>query len=364
MSKRSFRIATGIVVSSLVLAAFGALYLYRVATSYPDESRSGTGKEVVVEIERGMSFPKIARRLARAEVIDKPRWFRFYGMHRGVTTKVRSGRYVLRDDMSPKEVVDKLLEGVKEVTTRVTIPEGLHMLEVFALIDEAGIASAMELEGLARNVEFLEENGIAGDTIEGYLFPDTYHFKVPSSPKLVLKTLVKQHRVVWDRLRRQNESQMRKVRKKLEWSDRQFLIMASIVEKEAVSAEERPRIAQVFINRLISPSFVPHRLDTDPTIRYGCTVPERKSKACQEWDITDRLHRKQLDDAENPYNTYQHDGLPPGPICSPGADAMRAVMKPDGSKFFYFVAMDARTHAFARTRAEHERNVDKYIRNK
>jgi UPF0755 protein len=285
-------------------------------------------------------------------------------MHRGVTTKVRSGKYTLRDDMSPKEVLDKLLEGVKEVTVKVTIPEGLNMLEVFGILQEAKIANAKELEGLGRDQEFLKAHAIPGPTVEGYLFPDTYYFTAPTRPKVVLETMIRQHRIVWDRLRRDREKDMAKLRKKLDWSDHEFLVMASIVEKEAVSAEERPTIAQVFINRLISPKFVPHRLDTDPTIRYGCMVPTKKSKACQQWDKGDRLHRIQLDDADNPYNTYQHEGLPPGPICSPGASAMKATMKPDGSKYFFFVAKDQRSHAFARTRAEHERNVDKYIRNR
>tara|TARA_R110002096_G_scaffold143328_4_gene299300 strand:- start:94679 stop:95773 length:1095 start_codon:yes stop_codon:yes gene_type:complete len=364
MSKRSFRIAGGIVVCTLLVLGAVGYYAYTVAMAYPHEARKGTGQAITVEIERGMSFPKIAERLADVGVIEKPRWFRFYGMRRGVTTKVRSGNYVLTDDMTPKEVVDKLLEGVKEVTARITIQEGLNMLEVFALYEEAGIADAQALEGLARDTEFLQEHGIEGETIDGYLFPDTYNFQVPSSPKLVLKTMVKQHRVVWDRLRRANDKEFAKVREELGWSDREFLIMASIVEKEAVSAEERPRIAQVFMNRLTSPKFVPHRLDTDPTIRYGCMVPTKKSAGCQDWDKTDRLRRKQLDDAENLYNTYQHEGLPPGPICSPGASAMKAVMTPDGTGYFFFVAMDSRTHAFAKTRAEHERNVDKYIRNR
>ena len=364
MSKRSFRIASGIVISTLLIGAAAAFYFYSVAQSYPTDRHPGTGAEIEVVIEPGMSFPRIAKRLAESGVIKKPRWFRFYGMRRGVTTKVRTGRYAMTDNMTPEEVIDKLLEGVKEVTTRVTIPEGLHMLEVFALIEKAGIANAKELEGVGRDPTFLQERGVEGDTIDGYLFPDTYYFKVPSSPTLVLETLLKQHRIVWDRLRRKHEKTIQKTRDKLSWSDRDFLVMASIVEKEAASAAERPRIAQVFMNRLISPKFVPHRLDTDPTIRYGCTVPERKSAACQDWDITDRLHRKQLNDADNPYNTYQHEGLPPGPICSPGAAAMRAVMKPDGSPYFFFVAMDDKTHAFAKTRAEHERNVDKYIRNK
>ncbi len=364
MSKRSFRVASGIVVSTMLLGAGVVYYFYDVARSYPTDRKSGTGAEIIVEIEPGMSFPRIAKRLADSGVIQKPRWFRFYGMRRGVTTKVRTGRFAMTDNMTPEEVIDKLLQGVKEVTTRVTIPEGLHMLEVFALIEEAGIANAKELEGVGRDPKFLEERGVEGETIDGYLYPDTYYFKVPSSPTLVLETLLKQHRIVWDGLRRKNDKNFAKLREQLGWSDRDFLVMASIVEKEAVSASERPRIAQVFMNRLTSPKFVPHRLDTDPTIRYGCTVPERKSAGCQDWDITDRLRRRQLDDADNPYNTYQHEGLPPGPICSPGAAAIQAVMNPDGSNYFFFVAMDSKTHAFAKTRAEHERNVDKYIRNK
>lgn len=364
MSKRSFRIASGIVVSTLLIGAGLALYLYRVAENYPNERHAGSGADVIVEIERGMSFPAIAKRLAEAGVIGKPRWFRVYGMRRGATTKVRTGEYVLRDDMSPKEVIDRLLEGVKEVTTKVTVPEGLHMLEVFAAFEEAGICTAAALESLGRDPKFLQKLAIEGETIEGYLFPDTYNFKVPSEPAFVLETLVKQHRIVWDGLRRANEEDFTKVREKMSWTDHDFLIMASIVEKEAVKASERPRIAQVFMNRLTSASFVPHRLETDPTIRYGCTVPTRKSAACQDWDITDRLYRKQLSDADNPYNTYQHEGLPPGPICSPGAAALKAVMHPDGSKYFYFVAMDDKSHIFAKTFAEHDRNVDKYIRNK
>ncbi|HEY2732855.1 MAG TPA: endolytic transglycosylase MltG, partial [Polyangiales bacterium] len=133
-----------------------------------------------------------------------------------------------------------------------------------------------------------------------------------------------------------------------------------IVEKEAVDPAERPTIAQVFINRLTFPSFKSRRLETDPTIRYGCTVPVQKSAACQSWDKAGRLHRAQLDDKDNPYNTYQHDGLPPGPICNPGKASLLATLTPDGSDYLYFVAKDARNHAFAKTLAEHERNVKRY----
>src|SRR5690606_20387324 len=116
------------------------------ALTYPETPHQGTAEPVPVAIERGMSFPRIAGLLADRGVIDRPRWFRLYAMQRGVTTKVRSGEYVLRGDMTPREVLDTLLAGVKEATVRVTIPEGLHMLEIFAIIEQAGVADAAELE--------------------------------------------------------------------------------------------------------------------------------------------------------------------------------------------------------------------------
>ena len=362
MSKRSFRIALVVVISSLLLVGAIAAYMVGAALSYPTTTRPGDGRAIAVNIERGMNFPKIARLLDRQGVIDKPWWFRLYAMYRGVTTRVRSGQYTLRDDMSPEQVLDNLLAGVADVSARVTIPEGLNMLEVFALIDQAGVARAGDLEALARDGEFLSGHGIDGDSAEGYLFPETYRFRVPSSPVVVLETMIKQHRVVWDRVRRQHGQAIARLKKKLDWSDRDVLIMASIVEKEAVVANERPRIAQVFINRLVFPWFKPHKLDTDPTIRYGCTVPLRKSAACQKWHPSRRLRRAQLDDQDNPYNTYQHEGLPPGPICNPGEASLVATVNPDRSHYLYFVSRNDGTHVFSRTRKQHQRAVNKYQR--
>lgn len=362
MSKRSFRIALSVVVATLLVAGAVGAYFAKEALSYPTTKHQGDGSEVAVTIERGMSFPRIATLLQQKGIIHKPWWFRLYAMHRGVTTKVRSGDYLLGNNLTPEEVLDKLLDGVKDLTARVTLPEGLHMLEIFELVEKAGIAKATELEAKARDPELLAKYGIDGETVDGYLFPDTYRFRVPSSPETVLETMIKQHRVVWDRVRREHEKSIKRLKKKLDWSDRDILVMASIVEKEAVVSQERPRIAQVFMNRLISPSFKPNKLDTDPTIRYGCMVPQRKSAACRQWDPSKRLRRAQLDDKDNLYNTYQHEGLPPGPICNPGEAAMVATVNPDGSKYFYFVSRNDGTHVFSRTRKEHERAVDEFQR--
>jgi len=362
MPKRQFRIALIAVLATLTLAGVvGGWYVYRAAR-YPEERHAGKGVEVEVEVLPGMSFPRIARLLADRGVVAKPTWFRLYAMYRGVTGEVRSGRYVFRDDLTPEQVLDALLAGVKDKTVKVTLPEGKNMLEYFALLEQAGVAKAAELEALARSPEFLQRHGIAGDSADGYLFPETYDFRLAEKPDRVLGRIIDQHHRVWNDIVTRNAKAVQRVKDKLKWTDRDILTMASIVEKEAVAPNEQPRIAQVFVNRLTSPSFHPKRLETDPTIRYGCMVPVQKSKACQGWDPAGRLFSAQLQDVDNPYNTYQHEGLPPGPICNPGRGAIEAAISPDGTGYFYFVSRNDGTHVFSKTIAEHERNVDKYQR--
>jgi UPF0755 protein len=362
VSRKSFRIALIVVAATVLIAGGIAAYFIKVALDYPTTPHDGSGKTVVVEVERGMSLTAIANRLEQADVIDKPRWFRLYAMNKGADRKVRIGKYELRDNMSPEQVLEVLMAGVEDVTVAVTFKEGWNMLEVFEAIAAAGVADAAALEALCRKPEFLEQHGIEGDTCDGYLFPETYRFRVPSPPDKVIERLIEQHRIVWGELRHKYADKVERLKTKLDWTDRDLLILASIVEKEAVVDGERPRIAQVFINRLTSPSFQPKRLETDPTIRYGCLVPMQKSAACREWDKTDRLHRKQLDDKENPYNTYQHDGLPPGPIGNPGRRSLAAAMNPDRSKFFFFVSRNDGTHVFSKTYKEHTKWVNKFQR--
>lgn len=400
VSKRSFRIALAIVIGSLALLAGIVAYVVHGALQYPDECPSGTTRvasqdvinpltkqpygfeckvrngeprEVEVEIKSGMSFPAIASLLADKKLIAKPTWFRLYAMWLGKTTDVKTGKYVVKHNLTPAQILDVLVAGVKEVTVRVTLPEGRNMLEFFQTLHEAKVADAKQLEALARDKQFLAKYAIAGDTIEGYLFPDTYQFRVNEKPEVVLERLLNRHREVWNELVNKHPKSTAKLEDKLGWTDRDIVTMASIVEKEAVDPAERPRIAQVFINRLTSPSFKPKRLETDPTIRYGCLVPQQKSQPCVAWiemctkvgkpPGCERLRRAQLDDQDNLYNTYRHEGLPPGPIANPGRASIEATLDPDGSDYFFFVATSkgSRTHAFAKTIAEHRRNVEKYV---
>lgn len=372
MSRKAFRTALLVVLGTLAIGLLVAGWYGWQLYKYPETPHRGKGVEIKVTIEKGMSFPQIASRLHQQKIIDRPSWFRFYAMRRGATTAVKTGEYTLRDDMRPREVLDVIIAGVKAETVEVTLPEGKNMLELFALIEEAGVAKKADLEALARDPEFLRKHAIAGDSVDGMLYPDTYQFVVPTSPRKVLERLINAHRTTWNQLARENAKSLAKLKDKLQWSERDVLILASIVEKEAVDPAERPRIAQVFVNRMTSPTFKPKRLETDPTIRYGCLVSPKPSAACIAWnepcrrqgkpDGCDRLHRAQLDDRDNPYNTYQHEGLPPGPIGNPGKASMEAAMKPDGSDYFFFVANTPRTHVFSKTVAEHNAAVDKYQR--
>ena len=372
MSKRSFRTALIIVVASLAIIAGVIAYAVHRAFAYPDEAHGGSGKDVEVEIVSGMSFPGIASMLSDKGIVDKPTWFRMYAMWNGKTTDVKTGKYLIKDNLTPAQVLDILVKGVKEITVKVTLPEGETMLDIFKRLEDAKVANAKDLEQIARDKDFLAKHAIVGDTVDGYLFPDTYQFRINEKPATVMQRLITRHQEVWNELTGKHPRDLAKLKDKLGWSDRDVLTMASIVEKEAVDPKERPRIAQVFINRLTSPSFKPKRLETDPTIRYGCTVPPQRSAACQAWHEPclkagkplgcDRLHRAQLDDKDNAYNTYQHEGLPPGPISNPGRGSIEATLSPDGSDYLYFVAKDARNHAFAKTLDEHQKNVEKYMK--
>jgi UPF0755 protein len=374
-SKRPFRIALLVVAGTVAILLGVAGYFLYSALHYPDERNPGKGAIVDVEVKPGMSFPQVASLLSRHGVIEKPTWFRLYAMWRGDTTNVKQGKYALPDNLTPREVLDKLVAGVEEKTVNVQLPPGENMLEYFAKLEAAGVAPAAELEAVARDPAFLTAHAIAGDTVEGYLFPDTYNFRLGDDPKRVLEKPIRRFQDQWNQLARANPKSIARLKDRLKWTERDILVMASIVEKEAIEPGEQPRIAQVFINRLSDPQFSPKRLETDPTIRYGCLVPRQKSAACTAWLATCQpdpaspsapplcpaLKSAQLNDKDNVYNTYEHDFLPPGPIGNPGAGAIRAVLDPDGSNYFYFVAKNDREHAFARSYDEHKKNVEKYL---
>lgn len=342
----------------VVLALVGGV-AYQ-AWRYPESHPSGPTQTAKVTVDKGMSLGEISRRLAAEGLIDHPSWFRFYANERGMAQKIRAGQYTLSSSMSPRELLQKLVEGVPVEEVAVTIPEGKNILQVAELLGQAGVCDESEALKLMRDAAFAHSLGVPNATLEGYLFPDTYRFRPNTPAQKVLAQMVKHSQDVLAELDKQHASGVAMLKRIYGFGDREIVLMASLVEKETAQPKERPRIAGVFLNRLHLATFVPHVLQTDPTIVYGCTVPLKKSAACKKFE--GRIRKMHLEDKDNPYNTYTHEGLPPGPIANPGRAALEAVLQPDATPYLYFVSKNDGTHYFSKTRAEHEAAVNKYQR--
>ena len=357
MAKKHQRVAS-VAVTVTALALLGALaYLAWDAWRYPDRPTDPAGGQAAVTIRRGMRFPEIFAELAAKRAVTRPTHFRLYANITGRAHKIRAGQYTIDRKMTPRQVLQRLLEGVKEEEVQVTIPEGKNMLEAVDLLAEAGVAPAEDLLARVRDPGFVASLGLRGNSLEGYLFPDTYKFRPKTPAAKALGVLVKRHRQVFEDVRGRHPDGAEALKRKYKLSDRDAVTLASIVERETGRADERPRVASVYLNRIAMPG-APRKLQADPTIIYGCVVPVAKSKACQKFD--GRIRRIQLNDAENPYNTYQREGLPPGPIGNPGRAALEAVFAPEQSTYLYFVSRNDGSHAFARNEVEHNANVRRY----
>lgn len=346
-------------------AGIGVKLAYDVYASwmaYPDAPGKGSAATIDVEIPSGATFPEVLALLVEHGVIPKEdsNLFKVFVLHEGAARKTTAGPHAFRGDMTPREIVEELARKQKAEEIRVTIPEGKNILDVARILAEKGLSDAAALEAAMRNPQLLSKLGIEGETVEGYLFPDTYKFRRNAAPEEILEKMVTRHRQVFADLQRRHRDAGDLLERALGWEDREIVILASIVEKETGAPHERPLIAGVFLNRLRFASFQPKLLQTDPTIVYGCTVPVTKSEACQQFE--GRIRRIHLRDQENPYSTYAHEGLPPGPIANPGRAALEAVFQPKQSRFLYFVARNDGTHQFSKSVAEHERWVEIYQR--
>jgi UPF0755 protein len=188
------------------------------------------------------------------------------------------------------------------------------------------------------------------------LFPATYDLFVDSEPEQVTRLLVGEARKRLGKLELERRAAFEALERRFGWDEHEILTLASIVEKEAASADELPLVASVFFNRLSDPEFRPLRmLQSDPTAAYGCLTVAAASASCA--GFRGQVTPAMLRDAQNPYNTYKNPGLPPGPIGNPGLLAIKAVLEPSQSDFLYFFARGGK-HTFTRTFAEHRSAID------
>jgi UPF0755 protein len=341
-----------------------SIILYLV-WSYPDRADGTTEGVVQVTIPKGATAQDVSELLQKAGLIESPTLFRLYTAQRGAASGIRTGNYQLKAPLTPKELVDQLMKGAADRLVTVTIPEGKNFLEIADILEAAGVTRKAEFIAASINPTLLRSQDIPGLSVEGYLFPDTYRLRPNSTPADVIIPLIRRHRQVYEELKAANPEGLEDLRRRLGFEDKHVVIAASIVEKETGRASERPRIAQVVINRLTLPNFTPRRLQMDPTIIYGCTVAPlylgRISDACRQFK-GNNIQSIHLKDPDNEYSTYSIEGMPPGPIANPGRASLAAVMKPDKSPYLYYVARDDGAHQFSTTQAEHDAAVIKYQR--
>jgi UPF0755 protein len=301
------------------------------------EPAQSEGPETDFVVARGASVKSVAAELERRGLIRNARAFELLARWRGLDARLHVGEFSLSAAMRPEEILTIFAEG-RVKTYEVVIPEGWRASEIAGRLAAAALVDEAAFLDIVFAPDSAARFGVEGPGLEGYLYPETYRFPRGLRAEAVVRVLVEHFLDVWRGIEPEATRQG--------LSMREVVTLASIVEKETGAPAERPVIAAVFRNRLARGM----RLASDPTTIYG--IP----------DFDGNLRRRDLEDASNPYNTYKIQGLPPGPIASPGADSLRAVVEPAKTGYLFFVSRNDGTHVFARTFAEHERNVDRYQR--
>ena len=325
----AFVVAAGIWVTRRVSAPYGAF--------------SG---ETFVEIPPGESTVAIGRRLVAAGVIRDELTFRLAVRWHARGRSLKAGEYRFAEPAAPATVIDRLARGDVYLVP-LTFPEGLTAEEMSKLFEQAGLGSADAFVQAARTPDAITGIDPEADTLEGYLFPDTYHLPRTITAGALVDRMVRRFKGVFD-------EDMQARARATGLTVRQIMSLAALVEKETARGEERPIVAAVYHNRLR----IGMPMQADPTVIFAL-------KRAGNWD--GNLTRADLQ-FDSPYNTYRYPGLPPGPIASPGKAAIEAAISPADVDYLYFVSRNDGSHVFARTLPEHNRNVQQwqveYFRNR
>ena len=328
--RKKFALAAGAFVFAVLLTLVAA-YQYTLAPV----TRAKDAPRVPFTVTHGATFARVAATLETLGLVRDERALRWYARVRGRDDKLRAGEYELSPRMSAHEILTALTVG-RVRTHSVVLPEGLRIEQIAERLARAGLVSRDAFVAVARDPAFARARGIEAATLEGYLFPETYQLARGLAPRQVADALLAQFFRVWAEL--EAPARARGL------SRHEVVTLASIIEKETARGEERPLIAAVFHNRLARGM----RLETDPTVIYGIA------------NFNGNLQRRHLEDESNPYNTYRIPALPPGPIASPGAAALRATIAPADTKYLFFVARGDGSHQFSETYEEHAAAVRHY----
>ena len=317
----------------LLLFLLTAAWVHRALQPVNEKSENQS-----FEVEEGATLKQVAVNLKKSNIIRNSTLFRLAGRLMGYDHHIKTGEYRLSGAIPPLKILETLKKG-RIITHPITIPEGFNLEQIAHLLEQKGLSSKVSFLEQTRDASLIARLGLSGDTLEGYLYPDTYRFRRNVTAGRVIEVMVKRFLDIVTPL----EAQMKNSGMTLN----QVITLASIVEKETGRPEERPMIARVFLNRLEKNM----RLESDPTVIYGIN------------DFNGNLTRKDLR-TKTPYNTYIIRGIPPGPIANPGLAAISAVLNPAEGNFFFFVSKNNGTHHFSQTLKEHNRAVRKFQKNR
>lgn len=317
----------------LAVAGISVAYVWR---SLQQPFRGYAGSEARVEVPQGADAATILRLLESQGVLANATLARLYLVYGMGDPPLKAGEYLFARPLTAREVLSRLARG-EVVVHPVTVIEGLTLTETARILHDAGFGALERFESAMRSAAPIRDLDPEATDLEGFLFPDTYHFARGTPEEAIVATLVstfrRRFRDEVEPLRRDDDSR----------SVRQLVTLASIVEKEARIDDERPVIAGVYAHRLRRGM----PLQADPTVIFALQRLGR-------WD--GNLRRADLE-LDSPYNTYVYPGLPPGPIASPGLASLRAAARPAAVSYLYFVSRNDGSHVFADTLAEHNRNV-------
>lgn len=339
-SKRRFRIFTkktgkyfryhNYRATRLLLGLLAAIVLFAVlATVYTILMPLKTN-EVIVRVKQGDSTKTISRKLSSAKVIRSAFWFDVLARLTKSDRHLKAGRYVFGGNISLMQTIIKIREG-RSTLIHLTIPEGFSLHNVVRTMEKSGLGSYDSLMTMATDPALVKRlTGYEWNTLEGCLYPETYAFDIdlPTEQVFGLMTGEFYKRLTAENILISDENQFY-----------QNLILASMVEQEAVKAEEKPLIAGVFLNRLKKNM----RLESCPTVEYTL---ERQGVAKKQLSYQDL-------EINTPYNTYKISGLPPNPICNPSVSSLQAVLFPEATEYLYFFADFEGQNIFSKTYAEH-----------
>lgn len=290
---------------------------------------------VFFEIAPGKPFRAVAQDLEKAGLIRYWWSMEVLGRIRRGTAVINTGEYELSHSMNTVDIMQRLTSG-ETYKRRVTVREGVSMWSIGQLLNDAGLRVKSNFDKIVVDPQIIGSLGIQAQSLEGYLFPETYFFSRPITALQIVQKMVGESNKHWP------EEYARRA-EEIGLSRHEVLTLASIIEKEAKIASEQPLISSVIHNRLKAGM----KLQVDPTVIYG--IPE----------FNGNLTKEDLE-RPSPYNTYRNYGLPPGPIANPGAGAIKAALFPAESAFIYFVADGTGGHVFSATLAEHNEAVHRF----